>query len=134
MSNDKDIRERDMKASALLPGDVKQDLSDQKQAMLELMRKEDRTFRQRKIATGVYWILAVTSYALLLLFKFKGTPAFHTLAMISFVSAFVLFVAAVVSTVSLLISRRPVRDAQILAALHDIDETLQRLVRNHDKQ
>ena len=138
MSNDKDNRERDRKASGLLPEDVKQNLSDQKQEMLDLLRKEDRAFKRRKSATAMYWILTVISAVLLPLSKFlwslKKIPVFQVLAMINFVSIYVLFVAAVVSTVSLLIRRRPVRDAQILAALHGIDETLQRLVRNHDKQ
>jgi len=139
MSDDKDSRERDRRASELLPGDVKQSLSDQKQAMLELMRKEDRAFRQRKIAAVMYWILAAILFWLPMGVAMRWPSAaanstFQTLFPIAWVASFVLLAAGVVSTIALLMGRRPIRDAQILAALHDIDATLQRLVRDQDKQ
>jgi uncharacterized membrane protein (DUF485 family) len=134
MSKSRSNRDRNMKASGLLPGDVRRNLSEQKQAMLELIRKEERAFRRRKVAAAVYWILAAMLFWLPVLMArgWSSTRVFQAMVPIGWIASFVLFAAAVVSTISLMVRRARIRDAQILAALHDIDETLQQLVRNHD--
>jgi Fe2+ transport system protein B len=137
MHKDEVSSQRDARASSLLPENVKQHISDRKQEMLELMRKEDRAFRQRKIATIAYWIMAAILFWLPVLVSMRwpsSVDSSSNFQVIAWVASFVLFGAGVVSTIVLLMRRRPVKDAQILAALYDIEASLQQLVNDQNKQ
>lgn len=138
MHKDEVGSERDARASGLSPEDVKQHISDRKQEMLELMRKEDRVFKQRKIAAIAYLVLAAILFWLPALVSMcwpsaNSSDVFHSLAAITWVASFVLLAAGVISTIVLLMRGRPIRDAQILAALYDIDASLQQLVNEQKK-
>ncbi|KPK86568.1 MAG: hypothetical protein AMJ81_00945 [Phycisphaerae bacterium SM23_33] len=145
MSTNEETPKHNVKASDLLPEDMARSMADQKKMMSELLRKEERSFRQRKVATLVYWILALGLFAVPVLaalwwgdeMSIREIGKHQTFLVISWLAAFVLFIAAFVSTISLLVQmirRRPVRDAQILAALYQIDATLQKLARDGDNK
>lgn len=125
-------------ASRPLPDDVKQRVHDRKQELLELMRNEDQAFRKRKTVAIAYWIGAVILFWLPALtlrssIVLDGYDVFNLVYVVAWVASFVLLAAGVISIIALLIRRRPIKDAQILSALYDIEALLQQLVHDQKK-
>jgi len=126
-------------ASDLLPEGVTQDAAHRRNMMEQVFRKEEAILRKRKVATVTYWAVVIVLYAIpQVVIRCGATHLYRNvpLSVTWGASTIVFLVIAVASTVSLLTHRtriRRIRDANILSTLHDINETLQKLSRDHDK-